>query len=144
VQVLFWCTLDFNEISCCNTSDIDPLSLWGVSDCSAQCFSDKDLGSIESSSAAVSSIKDLNFHNGISASKRCFPPCSFLVSFGVHASEFTFAPVGIEVPAFDWIPWFIFLMLECGTHCDSVLVKVNLGEFNRLSSGSLSFSNIFG
>jgi len=53
----------------------------------------------------------------------------------VHAGELAFAPVSVEVPGLDGIPWFVLLMLVGGAHCNGILVEQNGGQFDGGSGG---------
>ena len=121
MKILAWSGLDFQEVSRCLATHIDPSSLWGILNGSAEFLTDEYLGSIESSAAAVSSVQNLNLGNGNYCTKLGLPPWSGFIVHSMDTGEFSLAPIGIEVGSFEWVPWLHPCVLPHGTHGDPVI-----------------------
>ena len=82
-----------------------------------------DCGALQSSTAAVASVQDLNFSDCCCASEAGFPPGSIWVIHRVDTSEFALAPVGVEFVSLDNVPWLHPGILPLRTHADPVILE---------------------
>jgi len=112
----------FQEWSLSNAVDRYPCACWGIFNLSAESFTYEYLGSVESLSAAITSVQDLDFGDSHNLAELGHPPWTSFICFGVHAGELSFAPVRVEVSALDWIPWLVLLVIELGAHGDLVFM----------------------